>query len=92
MKHYLLVGQYSTGIILHPDGKTIFQHKEENNIKYPYITVSSFEEAEKEALKIVINDPNLEVSVYDGNEEFIKTVHGNYIAPPVKKDSWWKFW
>jgi hypothetical protein len=92
MKHYLLLGQYSTGIILYPDGKTVFQQKEENNIEYPYITVSSLEDAEIEAFKIVTNDPNLEVSIYDENEKFIKTVHGNYIAPSVKKDRWWKFW
>lgn len=92
MKHYLLVGQYSTGIILYPDGKTIFQHEEGNDIKYPYITVLSFEEAEKEALKIITDDPNLEVSIYEENEKLIKTVRGNYVAPQIVKDKWWKFW
>lgn len=92
MKYYLLVGQYSTGIILYPDGKTVFQHKEESNIQYPYITVSSLEEAEQESLKIINTNPNLEVSIYDVNEKHIKTIHGNYVAPPIKKDKWWKFW
>lgn len=92
MKYYLLVGQYSTGVILYPDGKTVFQHKEESNIQYPYITVLSLEEAEKEALKIVTNYPNLEVSIYEENEKHIKTVHGDYVPPPIKKNRWWRFW
>jgi hypothetical protein len=92
MKYHLLVGQYSTGIILYPDGKTVFKHKEESNIEYPYITVSSLEEANREALRIVNTDPNLEVNIYEENEKHIKTVHGNYIAPPMVKNKWWKFW
>jgi hypothetical protein len=92
MKYLLLLGEYSTGHILHTDGKTIFHNRYENNSVLPCIIFSNIDDAEKEAQAIVENDPSIEVVLYTENDEIVKTVRGNFVAPKVVKDRWWKFW
>jgi hypothetical protein len=92
MKYLLLLTKSSTGQVLHTDGNLLFDSRYEKNTALPYIVVSSIENAEKEAQEIVINDPNIEVAIFTENEEYVKTIQGNYVAPPIKKDKWWKFW
>jgi hypothetical protein len=92
MKYLLLQAKYETGQVLHTDGFTLFQYQNEKNTMCPYMVISSIEEAEKQAQNIVSNNPNIEVSIFTENEEYIKTIYGNYVAPPIKKDKWWKFW
>ena len=93
MKYLLLLAKYSTGHVLHTDGKSVFNSRYENNSALPYIIVSTnIYDAEKEAQAIVDNDPNIEVALYTENDELIKTIRGNYVAPKIIKDKWWKFW
>jgi hypothetical protein len=92
MKYLLLLAKYSTGQVLHTDGKSLFDSRYEGNSASPYIVVSNLENAEKEAESIVENNPNIEVGLYTEKEEWIKTIRGNYIPPIIVKDKWWKFW
>jgi hypothetical protein len=92
MKYLLLLTKYSTGQVLHTDGKSLFDSRYEGNTASPYIVVSNLENAESEAQSIVNNNPEIEVHLHTENEELIKTVRGNYIPPIIVKDKWWKFW
>lgn len=92
MKYLLLLAEVSTGKVLLHDEETIFQYQNESEINYPYIFINNIEEAELEAYKIVENNPNVEVGLFTENEEWIKTIRGNYIPPIIVKDKWWKFW
>lgn len=92
MKYLLLQAKYETGQVLHTDGLTLFLNQDNGDTMCPYLVVSNSEEAEKQAQSIVIKNPNIEVAIFTSDEEYIKTVRGNYIPQTIVKDKWWKFW
>ncbi len=92
MKYLLLQTKCSTGQILHTDGKLLFDGRYEGNTALPYIITFDLTNAEEEAQSIVEKDSSIEVTIFTENEEYVKTIHGNYIPPPIIKDKWWKFW
>lgn len=92
MKYLLLQAKYETGQVLHTDGFTLFQYRDESCTMCPYLVVSSIEEAEIQAQGIVSKNPNIEVAIFTESEEFIKTIRGNFIPHVIVKDKWWKFW
>ena len=92
MKYLLLLAKQSTGQVLHTDGNSIFYSRNEGSSSLPYIFVSNLANAEREAQEIVDKRSDLEIAIYDTNDKHIKTIYGNYVASPIKKDKWWKFW
>lgn len=74
--NYLLVlTKASTGQVLHTDGNLLFDSRYEKNTAIPCIVVSDLTNAEQEARHIVSKKPTVEVSIFNENEEYIKTIY-----------------
>ena len=71
MPYYLLLCERATGIILQPDCATRFQRMDDTT-ELPYVPVASLEDAESRARGIAIMYPEVEVSLWDEQKNYIK--------------------
>ena len=73
MKHYRLLCEVATGIVLNTDGETRFQNHY-GTTELPYIEAKSLEEAQYWAMDMLIMYPGVEVTIYDEEKNYINTI------------------
>lgn len=72
--YHIVICEYKTGIVLEIDCKTRFNDLERNG-NYPSIPFLDLDSAEQEALNMIKNNKDLEVSIYKETNIFIKRLN-----------------
>ena len=89
---YIFYCEVSTGIILTLDGKYSL-----NADEFPVILFDSYEEAKDFAEKKIIENPEIECTIMNHNEEHVERIVNYKTATKTQENAklsrkWWKFW